>query len=141
MGNRIVDRYNLLTDHIENSRLLPFEWGKNDCVTFALRYVEKLIDKDLVDRFCIWKSEEEAEKKIKVFGKDLIEATTNCADGLGLRKKDVRFLKRTDILVIDGINGQTIAICVGDKLIAPGPVGIVFMPIDLSKIYACFEVL
>jgi hypothetical protein len=49
-----------LTDYINASLKLPFEWGKRDCVTYAIGAIEAMIGKEVEKPEFAYTTEEEA---------------------------------------------------------------------------------
>ena len=126
-----------LIEYIESRRYMPFEWGKNDCTSFCAYALEAQSDLNFTSKFITWTTEEEAKEKMSIFGKDLTEAVSNVAPGLGLYYCDnIKLMGRGDITIIEGPKGLTCALCIGSKLAIPGPEGLVFMRLQG---YGCWK--
>jgi hypothetical protein len=120
-----------LTEYVEKKRHVPFKWGTNDCVTFAIKGMEYIFDTDLFAKVDVrWKNEKEAKAAIKEKGPTFEEALLWFLTEMGLESAPIGFASRGDLVVHVTANGPTCTLCVGDKVIAPGPNGIEFMPVE-----------
>lgn len=135
-----MDAYERLYKFIEDREKIPFEWGKQDCVNFAIRAIEAFKGVSGVSKYCTWRSEYEAMKILKVYGDTLLEAVRNLSSGIGLKEKDKALINRGDIVVYQGINGHTCGVCIGDKIVCPGTFGLIYLPIKNIEILGCFKI-
>lgn len=95
----------------------PFEWGVNDCMTFAIGWVEIATGKKhLPDE--LWETELQAARIIKQHG-GLVAA-------LDAHFKQIHpnYAKDGDIAICDGV----VSLFSGAHIVAPGPDGLVFKP-------------
>lgn len=107
----------------------PFEWGKWDCILFCNAYMKQITgtdvlkgDKDLNK----WKSEEEAMKAIKDYGKILSKAIARRVemfDFVEIPKNRFNFLQKGDLVVYKEESELT-GIFDGSNVLGPGSDGI-----------------
>jgi hypothetical protein len=54
-----------LIDYIEHHRAKEFEWGKNDCVTFAIGWLEIRTGRDYLTEHRPWRTAKQAARKLR----------------------------------------------------------------------------
>lgn len=74
-----MDVPKLLVDYLDQHADVKFEWGKNDCVLFAARWVEKVKGVDPLAKLPKWTNEQQARRVIAKFGS--LEAAVTAALG------------------------------------------------------------
>ncbi len=97
---------------------IPFAWGANDCMTFAIRWVELSTGRKLLPAK-LWDSELAAARVIQQHG-GLVAAL----DAHFTRLKHPNYAKDGDIAIADG----TVSLVSGRHVVAPGEKGLVFNP-------------
>lgn len=85
-----------LPDYIQSHLQKPFKWGVNDCVLFAIGWLEIATGKDYLSEFKPWKSERAALRKVKKLGG--LEAMFD----KHLKRIDPNFAKDGDLTIYKG---------------------------------------
>ena len=105
-------------EYISTNRHLPFEWGKNDCVLFAARWVHITTGRDPLAGVAPWENETGARRAVLRVG--------------GLEKvMDQRFRRINPNFAMDGdlaIHQDSLRLYSGDFICSPGEHGLVFFP-------------
>lgn len=107
-----------LPDYIASHLVTPFAWGANDCMTFALGWVEISTGKRHLPDEVLWQDEWRAARLIKEHG-GLVAAL----DAHFVRIHP-NYAKAGDLAIADGV----VSIVSGAHLVAPGAEGLVFRP-------------
>lgn len=81
-----------LSRYIKSKKNTPFEWGVNDCVTFAADYVRDLTGDDIISEYRVYHTEQEAET---ITGGDLLSMVKI---KLGEPDSNVKKAKRGDVV-------------------------------------------
>lgn len=68
MVNRLEDWPKRLSAFLDERRDMPFEWGKNDCLTFLAKGAEAMTGNDYYSKYEGYASEQEANEKLKEHG-------------------------------------------------------------------------
>lgn len=68
MVKRLEDWPKRLSEFLDERRDMPFEWGKNDCLTFLAKGAESMTGVDYYSEYSGYSSEEEANDKMKQYG-------------------------------------------------------------------------
>jgi hypothetical protein len=105
-----------LQTYIQAHLSKPFEWGENDCCTFAIGWLEIKTGREYLTEFRPWRTARQAAKKLRdlgglffLFQKNLTRINPNMAmDG--------------DLTIIDG----TACIFSGRHVVSVGESGLVF---------------
>ncbi len=93
-----------------------FAWGEHDCCLFAANVVRELTGVDhAVDLRGAYTTAQEAAEVLKKHG----GVRKIASDALG-NEIPALTAQRGDVVLIDGPHGDTLAICIGDKCVAPG---------------------
>lgn len=104
------------------SRLaMPFAWGRNDCATFAADAVLAITG---VDRLEAMRGRWHDTRSAMTFSRSLgglVRAVTST----GLESIPPALMRDGDIAVFMG-QGETLAVCLGDRLATPGKSGLVY---------------
>lgn len=119
-----------LVAFVETRRDLPFAWGGNDCVTFALGAVQAITGTTL--KAPGWTNEDEALRLlVELRG---IEAAT--ASLLGEPSDNWRRARRGDVALIgeekNGGGVGPIMVCIGANLVGPGLDGLQTRPVTAA---------
>ncbi|MBP7548681.1 MAG: hypothetical protein KA761_00225 [Gemmatimonadaceae bacterium] len=121
---RLPDWPERLASLVASKRDVPFEWGVNDCSTFAA---------DAVEAVTGVRPHTPVVESAPAFAA-LIEKTpiAEIVDGiLGERVEPVR-AQRGDIVLYDGAHGPTLAVCIGASAASPAPGGIATIPMPFA---------
>lgn len=106
-----------LADYITARLGLPFEWGQNDCVLFAVGWLEHATGRDYLGSYKPWSSAQEAIRKVD--------------DAGGLEKLFDEHLQRINPnLAVDGdlaLIGRTAYLFSGPHVVSVGEAGLVFV--------------
>lgn len=110
---------------VQQKESTPFLWGYNDCCSFAADWVALATGRDVMEELRGLTSAKDAFRALALEGgihqavsKRLGSAIPPMSAGAG----DV-------VLVSTGKRERTLAVCLGNRLIAPGLDGAVFMPL------------
>jgi hypothetical protein len=107
------------------ANLQPFEWGTNDCCQFTLGHWCDLCTG--VNHFSKYKYSNEIGA-LKILKKH------KGVDGLATlhlgESKQPLMAQRGDIVLFDGEQGHTLGICIGAKIAAVGPLGLVIVSMN-----------
>lgn len=108
----------------------PFEWGKNDCVTFAADCVEAQTGEDIIADFRGRYTTElgAVRAMIKAGSRDMGDLVA-----MRLEETHVRKLQRGDIVVCAGEFGDFCAVVMGATAVGPTPEGLRHIPIGQAK--------
>jgi len=109
----------------------PFEWGKNDCCLFACNVAMAITGTDLARPFRGYKNRTEAFELIKGYG-GIGKLAESVAQEYSIPEIEPLRARRGDIFLFDNGNGETLGICRGDLVLAPGEDGLIGHP--LSKL-------
>ena len=101
---------------IKESQSKPFVWGQHDCCLFAADVVMELTGIDhAADLRGTYSTMTEAARVIKRNGG--IRSIVTNALGAEINPK---LAQRGDIVLIDGDYGETLSVCIGAVVVAPG---------------------
>lgn len=128
MLKRIKDWPEALASEMARVQNMPFEWGKNDCCLFACNAVKAITGKDLARSFRGYKTRNEAFDLIKSFG-GIGKLAESVAKKYSIPEIDPLLARRGDVCLLDAGRGETLGICVGDTIVAPGDKGLVGFPL------------
>ncbi|PIY01689.1 MAG: hypothetical protein COZ23_01835 [Hydrogenophilales bacterium CG_4_10_14_3_um_filter_58_23] len=106
-----------LADYIAARLNAPFQWGVNDCMTFAVGWAEIAGGRTLLPKR-LWHTELQAARLIKRHGG--LVAALDAHFG----QIHPNYAKDGDIAIADGV----VALISGAHLVAPGADGLVFKP-------------
>lgn len=128
MSRRVSNWPLLLDAFIESRRHVPFEWGRNDCCSFACDAVHVLTGITIGRRFrSQYDDAKSAVRLLKESGGVLGIATDEFAL-YGFRPLlTVLLAQRGDVVVLDTPeHGPALGVCLGQKAVFPGPSGLTF---------------
>lgn len=97
-----------------------FEWGSNDCITFAAGAVEAVCGENLIqDLIGSWSDEKSAKAELEKRGglKACVESK------LGAPLRSARLAQRGDVAIISRADMEFLAVCVGDRFVTPTSAG------------------
>jgi len=103
-----------LPEYIAARLKVPFAWGDNDCVTFAIGWVQIATGKEYITEK--WTNEKEAAQMIKKLGG--IESQFD----LHLNRINPNFAKDGDVALVD----DTAYLFSGVHIVGPGKDGLIF---------------
>lgn len=115
---RLPDWPERLADYVESMRDDPFEWGKNDCATFAAGAVEAITGKrpelpiynDSKSYLLLIQETSMADRLTAIFGQSI----------------PVAFAQRGDVVILDHAERLILSICMGSECVSPSADGIYF---------------
>jgi hypothetical protein len=113
---------------LESARARPFQWGENDCCLFACDVVLAITGTDLARPFRGYKNRKEALTVIAGFG-GIGALAENVAAMHGIPEIPPLQARRGDVCLFDNGNGETLGICRGDLVLAPGKDGLIGHPL------------
>lgn len=124
MGKKMrLDRWEIrLQNYLDN--IGPFEWGKTDCCMFSVGAVEAVTGINHGQSYT-YKTESEAKKMlIKTGGVEAV-ATKHLGE-----PKPSLLAQRGDIVLLNVGNGDTLGVCIGDKIAAMQADGLTYLPMS-----------
>ena len=116
-----------LVAFVDARRDMPFEWGGNDCCSFAIAAVAEITGETIwpVD----WSTVAEALRAIEDAG-GLIEAWTAT---LGRPSQNWMEIRRGDVALVEIAGRLSISVSLGHVLCGPGPDRLEFLPLDQAR--------
>jgi len=121
-----------LAELIEGRLEKPFEWARNDCVTFACDAIEAVTGENPAEGFRgRYSTEVGARETVADYGPDLEAAVTAQMARLGYPEISLRVANRGDIALHDGPLGAGLGVLGmdGKSVLAPGPEGLRAVPL------------
>lgn len=121
---RRVDWQTRLTALVVQRMDMPFMWGSNDCVTFAMDAVAWMTGARVLEGVKPWSTAKEAYRALRPYGG--LQAAVR---ELGLPEIDARCAQRGDLVLLsppqrpDSMRGA-LAVCLGERVAAPGRGGL-----------------
>jgi hypothetical protein len=115
-----------LAAFIEQRRERPFEWAGNCCVSFAIDAVEIVTGRRLWN--VTWSTATEAARLMA--GAGGLEAATTSV--LGPSAPKWQHVRRGDIALVETAGRQSLAICTGQSLAAPGVHRLEHLPLNAA---------
>lgn len=103
-------------DYLAARLQMPFEWGVNDCINFAIGWVEIATGQDYLSQYRPWKTEKEALRIVRSLGgvEKLFDAN--------LKRINPNFACDGDLALID----KTAYLFSGAQVVSVGKSGLVF---------------
>lgn len=129
---RLPDWPERLAAFLEERRNRPFGWGQQDCALLAADAVLLLTGQDPAEGSRSYGSEAEAEALIEAAG-GLGELAAARMAVLGCPEIAPAFAQRGDAVLLLVGNQPTLGVCVGARVAAPGPDGLVFLPLRMAE--------
>ena len=98
---------------VEAERLQPFKWGKNDCNTFVLKYLDKVWGRDLLkEAYGKYDNKQDAV----IFQSEYPNMISDAIIETGAVKIPPGLAKMGDILVVDFKLFELCHLCLGSKV-------------------------
>lgn len=121
----------MLEVYIDQRRDQPFEWGRNDCVSFAAAWVA-LARPDLDPLAEVERAGHQSARQALEWlkGRDLA-AVVNAWGAL--TPIEPGFAQRGDVVLVDNTGRPALAVCVGSYAVGPGPEGAEFVPMNTAR--------
>lgn len=126
---RYPDWAERLSRFIAERRDHPFAWGTQDCCLFAADAVYAITGTDLATDFRGYQDKDEALALVQRYG-GLAPLADTIAAQHQLKTVSPRLAHRGDICLFEATFGQTLGICIGADMIAPGGSGLVTIPLN-----------
>lgn len=125
---RFPDWPERLARRINDSRELPFVWGKNDCCLFAMDCVRDITGVDLAKPYRGYKTQVQALRLLNKSG-----GVAGIAEAVAKKYKieEIPALaaQRGDVCLFDIGRGDTLGVAAGEYIFAPGFDGLIGFPI------------
>lgn len=132
--HRLPDWPERLITFLEDRRGIPFQWGRNDCVTFAADGVQAITGFDALGPLRgSWTSEREASLRLLARG-----GITNAVRSvLGMEMDSPALAQRGDVVLVrtigdGGLPHRFVALCDADRWAAPWRHGVQRGPISMA---------
>lgn len=100
---------------------VPFAWGTNDCALFAADAIYAMTDMDLARGY---RGEYRTARGAARLLAEL-PGGLSTVPSVVLMEIGFAYALRGDIVLFNGGNGQQLGVCIGEKFVAPGRVGLV----------------
>jgi hypothetical protein len=113
-----------LTEYLQT--VGPFEWGTNDCCLFAANGVLAMTGIDYAQPYRGYKTAKGALGKLKGIG---VEGVATKAWGEPI---PVELAHRGDPVLLDSGEGLALGLCIGHKIAAIGPKGVLYLPMAVA---------
>ena len=122
-----------LQAELDHAAGVPFEWGTNDCITFAARVVKAITGTDLMlPHQGAYSTAQGAWLVLKRLGYRDVEAAVGAT--LGAPLDSVFLAQRGDVVVFDDADGRLgVGICVGEDIAVLALQGLAFLPVVRAK--------
>lgn len=118
---------------IQARQSMPFEWGVNDCTTFAADCVEAMTGIKHLPELRAYTTDLQAARVLKKHGG--VQGIANAALGEPL---PALMAQIGDVVLTDANGSDMLAICNGGTCIAPGKDGLVNISMDSARL--CWRV-
>jgi hypothetical protein len=115
-----------LAEYLVASSKVPFAWGSNDCVLFAAGAVEAMTGRRPF--MPLWTDVRSALRQLNSFG-GLVGAVAST--GMPEVRRPA-CASRGDVLLIQGVRRQYLAVCVGHVWAMPGYTGLRYGPMQAA---------
>ena len=130
---RLPDWPERLDAVVTSARNRPFAWGAHDCITFAAACIAATTGIDPLAGHALWGSAAEAAAAIRrtASGRQSLRAAIGrTLTLLAWPAVDPAGAGRGDLCLVAGGQGHFAAVCLGSRLAAPGPKGLVLIQVD-----------
>lgn len=122
----------LLDSYIALRAAQPFAWGGQDCCLFASDWVAACTGIDLAAaERGEYATPLGAARVLKLQAGVLAIARTHC-EAHGFQEIEPEFARRGDMVCFKGGRGDTLGVCLGDKIAAPGRYGLEYVPMKAA---------
>lgn len=129
-----------LSDFLSAEREAPFVWGKNDCIAFAAKAANEVVERDLMPEFDSYGAYDEkaAQEMLAKFDGDLCRFF----DAHFRRRYNLNFIQRGDIVVIEfrGVRAAGVLDCSGRVIACKTLAGLLHVPLDKNKIVGAWDI-
>ena len=108
-----------------------FAWGTHDCITFAAACITAVTGIDPIADVVSWSNRADAATAVRGAAggrQSLRGAITRTMTARSWPAVDPGAAGRGDLCLVTGGRGHFAAVCLGARLAAPGPVGLVLVP-------------
>lgn len=123
-----------LDSYIKENLNKPFSYAENDCCTFASEIIKIMTGKDIMEGMRgKYKDKESGYKVMKRFAGGLIGTFKKTMEKYSFEEIPPLMAQRGDVVIYETEMGDTVGICIGDKIITPGENGIISNPIFEGK--------
>lgn len=126
---RVENWPELLDRYIDSRRDMPFEWGANDCCSFAAEWVRIATGRDV---YAKWRGRYRgwigALRFLIVSG-----SIINIPESVGLPRIPARAVHRGDLAGVPTKKGIALGVCLGGRIAAPGVTGLEFIRFNRVK--------
>lgn len=107
----------------------PFEWGTNDCVSFACTAIREITEQDLIQEHRgEYRSEEGAFERLAAYGESFPAQISKLFEPFN--KVTNALLWSGDVALVRHPRGLSVAVYHSGRLFAPGEQGLDFLPLD-----------
>lgn len=117
-----------LAGYLRDRRDRPFEWGANDCASFAIGAIEAIAGRLVwpVD----WSNALEAARAIEAAG-GLVDAMTR---SIGTPSQNWRTARRGDVGLVDMQERASVVVCTGQTWAGPGILGLEHLKLPAARL-------
>ena len=116
-----------LAAFIESRRAMPFEWGRNDCATFAAEGLAAMTDNPAWPMLGEWHTRRQAMRELRARG-GMFRAVAAWL-GEPVTGDAAALVPRGSVVLAEGGMGPTLGLCTdGLRWCAPGATGLVWRP-------------
>jgi hypothetical protein len=119
------ERLNIL---LMESHSKPFVWGEHDCCAFAARVVLALTGEDHFAPYAGYATALEAARVLK--DHDGVDGIATAA--LGAEIPPMTAGRGDIVMVVTPDHGDTLAVCIGDRCVAPGQDSMQYLPMSAA---------
>jgi len=120
----------ILQQEIQKANTSEFNWGTNDCTSWSFKVLSKISDTDEIQYI----SELYTNKKsaLKIWAEKSI--LDRVIERIGKPRCNLMLTKRGDLVLEDNNNlGETLGICIGNKVAFLGEEGLVYISLMKCK--------
>lgn len=129
---RLADWPDHLARVIDGARNTPFTWGQNDCCLFAMDCVEAITGTDIAQPYRGYNTMREGVVLLKRCGGVTGIAETE-AKNYNIPEIKPLTMQRGDVVLFDIGRGDTLGICGGQYIFAPGEDGLIGFPLEQAQ--------
>ena len=108
----------LLDEFIAKNRFKGFSWGSWDCCKFSNACIKAMTGEDLIPKELKWKTEADAMRSIKEYGKTLSKSIAKACKEKGVMQVDKAFMQKGDLVVYKE-ESELVGISDGFKVLTP----------------------
>jgi len=129
MNRHSTEWFEALDAYVGKCQALPFAWGSHDCCTFAADWVQIVRGNDPMADLRGIRTAREAAQALQEEAGILAAVTRRMGEPL-----PGTFAQVGDVaLVVHGNDQRSMGVCVGPWLAAPGPLGLLMVPITAAE--------